>query len=135
MKNLFKLFSQNFFFFQNSFTWARFESLSVNAMKLFLSVTYFYTLKKTQKEQWMHNFKLNLSCKADAWANGGQLYLNFFLGKSVVKLKVLSLRIFYISSKLMLISYHDVFFPGSFAFCPCLQFPSPYFLLFISNSR
>lgn len=51
----------------------------------------------------MHNFKLNLSYKADAWVNGGQLYLNFFLGKSVVKLKVLSLRIFYISSRLMLI--------------------------------
>ena len=68
----------------------------------------------------MHNFKLNLSYKADAWANGGQLYLNFFLGKSVVKLKVLSLRTFYNSSRLMLISYHDVFFTGSFAFFPCL---------------
>ena len=38
-----------FFFFQNSFTWARFESLSVNAIKLFLSVTYFYTLKKHKR--------------------------------------------------------------------------------------
>ena len=26
----------------------------------------------------------------------------------------------------MLISYHYVFFPGSFAYFPCLQFPTPY---------